>query len=129
MELHDVYKVFVDDERLPQQCLTFMEDLEYNGAWVIVRNYDEFVQVVRYNYQVNGILPIVISFDHDLGFTHVGDEIVEKSGLDCAKFMVDFCAAQKLPFPRYKVHSRNVVGRESIIGLIENYKKHEKQNA
>lgn len=132
MQLSDVYKVFIDDERLPQQCLTFMEDLEYADAWIIVRTYREFVEIVRNNYQVHGILPKVISFDHDLGFTHEGDEQVERSGLDCAKFMVDFCATKKLPFPRYKVHSRNVVGRENIIAQIEFYKKHyknEKQNS
>lgn len=126
------YRVFIDDKRMPQQCMTYMSDMEYNAAWTVVRSFKEFTEVIDYNFRVMRILPEVISFDHDLVFSHEGDEQKEKSGYDCAKWMVDFCKREMLPFPRYKVHSRHEVGIKNIIGEIEFFKMHykyEKQNA
>ena len=38
----------------------------------------------------------------------------EKTGFDCAKWLVDFCHDNDVPFPRYTIHSMNPVGRLNI---------------
>jgi hypothetical protein len=83
-----------------------------------------------------------VCFDHDLADEHyaamlkenVDDPVkqietivdygVEKTGLDCAKWLVDYCVEKKKKFPPYIVHSMNPAGKERIAGYIENAKKH-----
>lgn len=95
------------------------------NEWIIVRNYDEFVDWIL----KNG-LPDVISFDHDLADEHyafAGNYNIfrEKTGYDAAKWLVEFCMYEKLQLPEYYVHSMNVVGKENIINYLENYRKNE----
>ena len=49
---------------------------------------------------------------------------MEKTGLDCAKFLVEYCADENLPLPEYLAHSANPAGKENIEKFLENAKKH-----
>jgi hypothetical protein len=49
---------------------------------------------------------------------------MEKTGLDCAKFLVEYCADENQPLPKYLVHSANPAGKENIEKFLENAKKH-----
>ena len=121
------YHLFLDDVRMPG-----------DASWVrlpsarydIVRSYDEFVEFI----QERGV-PEFVSFDHDLADEHYvamllesqgkhADYGPEKSGYDCAKWLVNFCDDQGVKFPGYAVHSMNPTGAENIINYIENAKKH-----
>lgn len=45
----------------------------------------------------------------------------EKTGYDCAKWLVDFCLDRKIQLPSYNIQSANPCGRENINGLLKNY--------
>lgn len=113
------------------QWLTFSpittEDL--NVVWV--KNYDEFEKWIY----CNG-LPDAICFDHDLADEHYHDsmyiskesydnyltECKEKTGMDCAKFVVDYCMEYKLKLPLYNIQSANPVGKENIDSYLKQFK-------
>ncbi len=98
----------------------------------IVTNYNEFVNYI----EKNG-LPSFISFDHDLSKERYEEWIAakierrefeysnlkEKTGLDCAKFLVQYCEKNNLSIPDYYVHSHNDNGKKNIISYLESYKK------
>jgi hypothetical protein len=135
-------KIYLDDVRTP-----------IDKDWIVVRNYDEFVNKV----QEIGLKNIdCISLDHDLGdsamreyYTNVSpnfslnyDNITEKTGYDCAKWLVDYFYYEfperidmtknekkngKIIFPLVYVHSHNPVGAHNICGWINNFLKNEKQ--
>ena len=133
-------QIYLDDVRTPKE-----------NIWVVVRNYDEFVEVVT-NIGLENI--DVISLDHDLGdtamteyFTNVGpnykldySNIVEKTGMDCAKWLVNHyfdnyitqesMSEKKLSgivFPQVYTHSANPIGSANIMGYINNFWMNENQ--
>jgi len=131
--------IWLDDTRSPYneysktiQSLReddFTEEIS-NGETVWVKNYKDFVNEIS----TNG-LPDLISFDHDLADEHYhhymykGKEynklyntFVEKTGLDCAKWLVEYCTSNSLKLPRYNVHSQNPIGKENIIKLLYNFR-------
>lgn len=108
--------LWLDDSRNPLEndWLVFSPiGRNVDVSWVT--SYDEFV-----NWITNNGLPDGISFDHDLGdVTDIG----EKTGYDCAKFLVDYCIEHKDNLPEYAIQSSNPAGRENIDMLLKNYKK------
>lgn len=91
--------------------------------WIIVRNYQQFVDWIL----ANG-LPDIISFDHDLADEHYAysgsyETFKEKTGYDAAKWLVDFCMYEHLPLPECYVHSMNPVGADNIQKYLASYKK------
>lgn len=72
-------------------------------------------------------LPDFISFDHDLSdriWTPDDDyEDTEKTGYDCAKWLVDYCLDHKLQIPEYAIHSMNSTGAERIMSYLKNGEK------
>ena len=125
--------IFLDDIRSPDQCHYMHNASVYRTTeWKIVRNYDEFVGLIESEFK-KGIWPKTISFDHDLGHSHYGIPVTketydsvylgleEKTGLDCAKFLVNFCLEHSLELPHCMVHSMNTVGTENIISLLQNF--------
>ena len=114
------HRIYLDDVRTP------VED-----GWVVVRNYDGFVQKVN----SLGLENIhLISLDHDLGDSamqewHYGvvknysinyDNITEKTGYDAAKWLVNQWLNGK-PVVTVLTHSANAVGAANIMGYINNY--------
>lgn len=123
------YNLFLDDERIPSNVKWVKIPLV---EWTIVRNYKQFVDTIT----AKG-LPQNISFDHDLADEHYVQSlasnknkthdfnygtITEKTGYDCAKWLVEYCREKDLDIPSYTVHSMSVVGKKNIIGYLENYK-------
>ena len=103
--------------------------------WVL--NYEQFTQWIE-----KFGLPDIISFDHDLADEHYtpeyfwnnydeskkfqewrGEKYQEKTGMDCAKWLVDYCMDHEVELPKFYVHSANPVGADNIIGLLNNYIK------
>lgn len=114
-------KIYLDDVRTP-----------IDPTWVIARNYDEFVEIVN-KFGLENI--DTISLDHDLGegamieyYTNVKhnytldyNNIQEKTGMDCCKFLVNLSMDTNIPLPIMFVHSANPVGSANMMGYINNY--------
>lgn len=122
-----MYNLFLDDIRSPLSVLSYIKNkIYFEKEWVVVRNYDEFVDCIA----KNG-LPQLISFDHDLAdihYTHQNqvidyDNYEEKTGYDCAKWLIDYCMDNDKDVPDYFIHSMNIVGGENIDKYIKSYLK------
>jgi len=130
-------RLFLDDLRVPLDCpkahyMVYRKiDLKiYNEDWVIVRSHGQFVKWI----QENG-LPDLISFDHDLGDDSNLKGILpieewfdlennrEYTGMDSAKWLVNYCMDNDLKLPEFVVHSANPAGYENINGLLDSYIK------
>lgn len=114
-------KIYLDDVRTPVK-----------NNWYVVRNYNEFVHLVN----KIGLDKIdEISLDHDLGdeamteyYTNVKNfnqldynNINEKTGMDCAKFLVNKSLDDNIVLPQIYVHSANPIGSDNMISYINNY--------
>jgi hypothetical protein len=136
------YNIYLDDVRTPKE-----------NNWVVVRNYDEFVAKIT----EIGLKNIeVISLDHDLGDTAMSeyfnnvspnytlnyDNIKERTGLDCAKWLVNHFydtntewieltriikRGDGMNFPQIYTHSANPIGSANIMGYINNFLMNEAQ--
>lgn len=119
------YYIFLDDERHPTQVKWIqIPDL----PWTVVRNFGNFKALIL----LKGYLPEFISFDHDLSLEHYADLVknefdyskyLEKSGYDCAKWLIDYCLKNDLQLPKYTIHSLNPVGVKNIKALLENFNR------
>jgi hypothetical protein len=125
------YYLFLDDERFPDRV--FWINLPKNVNWTIVRNYNQFVEIVA-----SRGLPVFITYDHDLADQHysmtseevnsssyekVLESYDEKTGYSCAKWLINYCIDKKIKHPAYSVHSMNPIGSENIKNLIECFNK------
>lgn len=122
--------IYLDDIRTP-----------INNEWIIVRTYDEFIHKIN-EIGIDNIN--VISFDHDLADEHYRESMYdpdehysnyyydgtfkEKTGYDCAKFLVDFCLDNNKKLPKTFVHSMNPVGGKNIMTLLNNFYIHSNSN-
>ncbi|MEI8205105.1 MAG: cyclic-phosphate processing receiver domain-containing protein [Bacteroidota bacterium] len=107
--------LFLDDCRIPSDSAKYMRQRNIDSSiylknWIIVRSYNEFVEWI----EQNG-LPDVISFDHDLGN--------DLSGMDCAKWLINYCLDNCKSLPLYAVHSANPPGAANIEGLFKSFQK------
>ena len=138
-------RIYLDDVRTPKPD-------EIGGDWIVVRSYQEFVDKVK-DLGLENIH--IISLDHDLGdsamseyFNNVSpnytldyNNIKEKTGYDCAKWLVNhfydlnpaalennrLFRGQRLAFPQVYVHSANPIGAANIMGYINNFLMNEAQ--
>lgn len=104
----------------------------YSIHWV--KSYHEFVDWIKFNG-----LPDAICFDHDLGMEvalNAREKGISKresrklkqkemTGMDCAKWLVDYCIDNQLTLPLYNIQSANPVGKENIDGLLKGFIKHQ----
>lgn len=81
---------------------------------VWVKSYEEFVDWIK-TYE----LPDAICFDHDLGDFPEN----EKTGCDCAKWLVKYCYEKGKPLPLFNIQSANLVGKANIQQLLERYNR------
>lgn len=100
-----------------------------------VKSYNEFTN----NINLNG-LPDAICFDHDLGLDNHNKRVaggmskrqsrklkpIEKTGYDCAKWLIEYCMDNKETLPLWNVQSANPVGKENINGILNNFKSQPK---
>lgn len=115
--------IYLDDVRTPT-----------DEVWNVVRDYEEFVGTVT----LIGLENIeTISLDHDLGDSAMSEyfnnvqpnfiidynNIKEKTGYDCCKWLVNRSIETGIPLPRVVVHSANPIGAGNMTGYINNYLK------
>lgn len=125
-------RLYLDDIRTPKDPNN--EWVDGIPQWQVVRSYDEFVSHVR----LNGLQNYdVISLDHDLGPSAMTEyykntspnyeldynNIIEKTGYDCAKWLVAESMTKEIPLPQIYVHSANPIGSANIMGYVNNYLK------
>ena len=123
-------RLYLDDVRTPKDPNN--EWVDGIPQWEIVRSYDEFVKHI----QLNGLDAYeVISLDHDLGDSAMNEyynnvhpnytldysNIKEKTGMDCAKWLVAESMTKGIPLPQIYTHSANPIGSANIMGYINNY--------
>ena len=104
--------LYLDDKRTP-----------VDSKWLIARNYKEFVYIVNKEGLENFE---VISLDHDLAdFQKIPNynEFIEKTGMDCANFLIDKSMDDNVSLPQIYVHSDNTVGVDNISKKINNFFK------
>ena len=130
--------LWIDDVRNPvERDWIVFSPIGRDVDVVWVKSYFEFTTWI----EKNG-LPDAICFDHDLG----EDESIErvkrglskrqvrilkkeaKSGMDCAKWLVEYCIDNKLSLPKYSIQSANPVGKENIDSLLKNFIKRNTQH-
>ena len=115
------YHLFLDDERQPRD-VTWMELPPYD--WTIARNYNQFI-----GWFLRTGIPATVSFDHDLAPEHYKDYLegrpeiqydrfLEKTGYDCALWMVKYCRFKQQPLPVCFVHTLNTLGRKNILEVL-----------
>lgn len=104
--------LWVDDARNPMEddWLNF-SPIGRNCKVIWAQSYQEAIDFLEKEW------PDAICLDHDLG--------EEKSGYDIAKYIVDRCIDEGKKLPEFASQSANPVGRENIITLLSNYKRHE----
>ena len=51
------------------------------------------------------------------------DNIIEKTGYDCCKFLVNESINKNIPLPQIYIHSANPIGSANMMGYINNYLK------
>ncbi len=123
------YNLFLDDERVPESLEVLLPKVLYSMAmglnWVVVRNYREFVNTIE-----SRGLPNIMSLDHDLGYweSDIEYNFEEKTGMDCVKYLVEYCMEHDLEVPLYMIHSRNEVGAANMNSYLSNYKEFRKNN-
>ena len=123
------YHLFLDDGRQPKDVVWIeLPPLH----WVVVKSFKEFVDCI----QTNGV-PATVSFDHDLCDEHYKEYTVahderslsygkiryevfkEKTGLQCAEFLVNYCIDNNIQLPLYYIHTLNGIGRMNIFKCME----------
>jgi len=124
------HRIYLDDMRTPEPSGTGW--FSSTPEWIVVRNYEEFVSKIT----EIGLENIeLISLDHDLGdsamkewhtnvyhnYTLNYDNITEKTGMDCAKWLIEQWL-DGAPVCKVMIHSANAVGSANMMGYINNYK-------
>jgi hypothetical protein len=121
------YHLFLDDDRNPKDVTWIDLPLV---EWIVVRNYEEFVKTIN----LNGV-PSTISFDHDIVEEHYQEysrireahfkipldysRFTEKTGMDCARWLANYCIDRGLPIPIYYVHTLNGPAAANIFSVLE----------
>ncbi|WP_300685688.1 cyclic-phosphate processing receiver domain-containing protein [Chryseobacterium sp.] len=118
--------LFLDDIRYPVEAYQYTkQEIFLRNDWHIVRNYEQFVNSI-----LEKGLPEMISFDHDLADNHNLNQDTqqygEKTGYDCAKWLIEYCMDHYLDLPKFYCHSMNPVGKENIQSLLKNFKEQKK---
>jgi hypothetical protein len=125
------YNLFLDDKRNPNDIWNHQKSPEYAVYnWIVVKDFSSFTDTI----QDNGI-PLRISFDHNLCDEHIMESSTkkipyesyrQKTGYDCALWLVEYCLDFDINLPKYKVHAEKGVGRKNIENLLDNFDKYQK---
>jgi hypothetical protein len=110
----ETYALFLDDFRFPN----WINYIQYPilSSWMIARHYYQFVEIIeKYG------IPSLISWDYDLDRHGLEDPGPYKNGLDCVKYLIQYCTKNNLKFPPSVVHSQNPIGGQEIFNFLSNY--------
>lgn len=114
--------LWLDDQRDPYKYLStkstsntfkrnkqFYEELmnNYDVDFVWVKNIYQFISYI----EKNG-LPMFISFDHDLNNRGGGEGLTDEeklnnNGMNCAKWLANYCRKTNCKIPKFYIHSAN----------------------
>ena len=121
--------LWLDDIRDPASTevdwLGLYSPIEKYEAYVVwIKSYDEFVCFIL----SNG-LPSAICFDYDLSKAPNKISVQEvcrgkgtvKTGLDCAKWLVEYCNEQGIDIPPYGIQAENLEGKMKIEAILNQY--------
>ena len=120
--MNNLIILWLDDQRDPYRYLNtkstsatfarnkqFYDNLlkQYNANFVWVKNLYQFIDYI----EKNGI-PQFVSFDHDLNNRGGGEGLSDEqklsnNGVNCAKWLVNYCKQMGQPLPKFYVHSAN----------------------
>jgi hypothetical protein len=134
-----------------EKTLIYLDDIRtpIDNKWTVVRDYNEFVAAVK---EIGLDNIETISLDHDLGDTAMQEyynnvspnytldysNITEKTGMDCAKWLVEHWyevnktedadirrmrISKSINFPEILTHSANPIGSANIMGYVNNFYK------
>ncbi len=107
------YNLFLDDLRIPTDVT--WANIPVDQHYSLVRSYKEFVDLIT----LRGV-PMYVCYDHDLSDFNNTEE---KTGYDCAKWLVAYCVEKNIKHPSYIVHSMNPIGKQNIESYINSYNK------
>lgn len=102
--------LWLDDERNPADRRWHSYFPLPNGTIHRVKDHSEFISWIQQN-----SIPEAICFDHDLGDG--------PSGLDCAKWLVEYCLDNELALPKWNIQSANPIGKRNIAALLESFER------
>jgi len=111
--------IWLDDQRNPYSNWIECSPIGKCVDIIWCKSYTEFIRWIT----DNG-LPDAICFDHDLGDEIIGFPSDEKTGYDCAKWLVRYCEDNDLKLPKWNIQSSNPVGKENIKSLLTNFEKY-----
>lgn len=126
------YNLFLDDSRQMER-VTWMA-MPTDNPWRVARNYEQFIGLIS----LFG-LPEFISFDHDLADEHYRhgalsrftefdyEKVQEKTGLCCAKWLVEYCLDHNKELPLWQSHTMNPCGQANIDGLLKRFKQFQQE--
>lgn len=127
--------LWLDDYRDPfdtkTDWLVFSPIPRENLKVIWVKTYQEFKDWI-----IDNGLPEAICFDHDLVDEHYAigrpsnfqefdySLTNEKTGMDCAKWLIQYCIEFKKALPLFNIQSANPVGKKNIQALLDNFNKY-----
>lgn len=47
----------------------------------------------------------------------------EKTGMDCAKWLIEYCITNNLKLPKFYCHSMNPIGKDNITSILTQFSK------
>lgn len=98
---------------------------QYEAYVVWIKSYEEFVRFI-----LSHGLPSAICFDYDLSKAPnnkiseqetICDKVETKTGLDCAKWLVEYCNEQGIDIPPYGIQTSNIEGKMKIDAILNQY--------
>lgn len=107
--------VYLDDERNPFDD-NFIKEKSAKGVPVVIcRSFDSFQKTItELNTEVS-----LVSFDHDLGASYVGVPVDDQpNGVSCVRWLIEFCKANNMAFPEYRLHTANGEGYKNMLSWI-----------
>lgn len=120
--------LLLDDIRNPTQVYEYTkQNIFLSPNWETVKNYTQFI-----NWIIKNGLPELISFDHDLADVKplenstliiASDWTKEKTGMDCAKWLIEYCITNNLKLPKFYCHSMNPIGKDNITSILTQFSK------
>lgn len=124
------YFLFLSQDKSPQDI-----NLDYlpKSGWKIVRNFEQFELSIR-----EFGAPDFVYLSHNLHNEHGYftdyrialssgkidySKYKNKTGLECVKYLINYCKDNNIKFPRYEIDQDNLVGYDNILKEINNSKQ------
>ena len=101
--------LFIDDTKEPSDV--YWVALPNPPTWRVIKTCQEFKE-----YLAEHGVPKFVAFDYDLGMASKGN------GVDCAKYLIEFCKKEKKPMPDWIGHSAIQTGRQVVEEVLLTYR-------